>query len=285
VLELSRGLPASALDAIADLERSTLAVDGGRLKLEWGTLRSRSGEKVEDLLWWEDGRLLGFLGIYAFGAPTAELTGMVHPDARRRGIGTALLDAAQPLLKERGYTKTLLVTPRTPTAARDLATGRGAVLDHSEYALQLTGEPLDGPSDPRITLRPMAEADTATVNELLFAAFSWVRPEPTDAAGRERQRRDLAETVVIDLDGSTVGSVRVNWEDDTAGVYGFAVHPDHQGKGIGRDVLRRISRQALADGAARVHLEVAVDNDRALGLYTSLGFAPISTEDYYTLPA
>jgi ribosomal protein S18 acetylase RimI-like enzyme len=33
-----------------------------------------------------------------------------------------------------------------------------------------------------------------------------------------------------------------------------------------------------------VHLEVAVDNDHALGLYTSLGFAPISTEDYYTLP-
>jgi len=33
-----------------------------------------------------------------------------------------------------------------------------------------------------------------------------------------------------------------------------------------------------------VHLEVATDNDRALNLYTSLGFQPVITEDYYALP-
>ena len=33
-----------------------------------------------------------------------------------------------------------------------------------------------------------------------------------------------------------------------------------------------------------VHLEVATDNDRALSLYTSLGFRPVITEDYYALP-
>jgi ribosomal protein S18 acetylase RimI-like enzyme len=34
-----------------------------------------------------------------------------------------------------------------------------------------------------------------------------------------------------------------------------------------------------------VHLEVATDNDRALHLYTSLGFTPATIEDYYALPA
>jgi ribosomal protein S18 acetylase RimI-like enzyme len=29
---------------------------------------------------------------------------------------------------------------------------------------------------------------------------------------------------------------------------------------------------------------VAVDNDRALGLYTSIGFTPVTTEDYFALP-
>jgi ribosomal protein S18 acetylase RimI-like enzyme len=50
-------------------------------------------------------------------------------------------------------------------------------------------------------------------------------------------------------------------------------------------VLGRVCRQALADGADRVHLEVAVDNDRALGLYTALGFRLAATEDYYSVPA
>jgi ribosomal protein S18 acetylase RimI-like enzyme len=31
-------------------------------------------------------------------------------------------------------------------------------------------------------------------------------------------------------------------------------------------------------------LEVDVDNDRALTLYTSVGFTPITTEDYFALP-
>jgi ribosomal protein S18 acetylase RimI-like enzyme len=34
-----------------------------------------------------------------------------------------------------------------------------------------------------------------------------------------------------------------------------------------------------------VHLEVTVDNDRALNLHTSLGFTRVATEDYYALPS
>lgn len=285
MLELVHGLNAPALEAIADLERRVIAEDGGRLKLEWGTLRSRSGREVEDLLWWDDGQLLGFLGLYAFGAPTVELTGMVHPDARRRGIATRLLNVALPICQERGYTKVLLVTPRMPTAARDLALRRGAVLDHSEYALQLTGEPANAPTNPRIILRAMISDDAPAVKAMLKSGFGWERPEPTDAAGLERARREQEETLIVDLGGAAVGSLRVSRDDDTASVYGFVVDPDHQCQGIGRDVLRRVCWQARAEGAARVHLEVAVDNDRALDLYTSLGFAPVAVEDYYTLPA
>ena len=48
--------------------------------------------------------------------------------------------------------------------------------------------------------------------------------------------------------------------------------------------LRRACEQVRADGAARIGLDVDVDNDHALGLYTSVGFMPHTTEDYYALP-
>ncbi len=279
MLELAHSLNDAALDAIADLERRVIEADGGRLKLEWGVLRSRKGHQIEDLLWWDGDRLLGFLGIYAFQAPTAELAGMVAPEARRRGIASELLAAALPLCKDRGYTKNLLVTPRTPTAGRDLALRHGGVLDHSEYALQLTGEPADAPRDPRISVRPMSADDKSAVNSLRLAGFGWQPPDPERETANEP-----VDTLVVELDGAVVGSALITRDDDTVGVYGFVVHPEHQGRGIGRDVLHRICRQARADGAARVHLEVSVDNDRALGLYTSLGFSPVATEDYYALP-
>lgn len=63
VLEQAFGLGSPELQAIADLEQVVVDGDGGRLKLEWGTLRARSGDRVEDLLWWERGQLLGFVGL------------------------------------------------------------------------------------------------------------------------------------------------------------------------------------------------------------------------------
>ena len=49
-------------------------------------------------------------------------------------------------------------------------------------------------------------------------------------------------------------------------------------------MLRRACQQLRDEGARRIGLEVAVDNERALGLYTSIGFTAVTTEDYYAIP-
>jgi len=99
-----------------------VGADGGRLKLEWASLRTRSGEHVEDLLWWEDEQLLGFVGLYTFGF-SLELAGMVAPAARRRGIATALLDAALAVCADRQYRQGLLVVPRSSAPGKGSGTG------------------------------------------------------------------------------------------------------------------------------------------------------------------
>ena len=275
MIDLRAGLSPAALDAIADLERRVVAADGGRLKLEWKTLRNRSGPDVEDVLWWDGDQLLGFLGIYAHAAPTLELAGMVDPAARRRGIGTALLDAGHRLCRERAHDAVLLVVPRPSDAGRSLALRRGAGHDHSEHALQLPGEPAEVPADPTITVREAAPDDRAALREILRLGFGWEPPESSD--------RDPS-ALVVERDGRPIGTARLHLDGDRAGVYGFAIHPGHQGRGIGRDVLHRLCRMARANGATTVELEVATDNDRALNLYTSVGFRPVTTEDYYALP-
>lgn len=253
--------------------------DGGRLKLEWGTLRRRSGDYVEDLLWWDGDRLAGFLGFYVYGS-SLELAGMVAPEARRRGIATALLDAAVPLYRERGYSQALLIVPRSSAAGKRLAVRRGAVLDHSEHALTLSGAPTDGPRDPTLTLRRASSADLPFVSRLFEAGFG--SPAPDDLVGQLDSTRK--RTLVIELRGAAVGTLSVTRDGPDAGVYGFVVDPPRQGRGIGRDALRRACMELRADGARWIRLEVAVENDRALGLYTSVGFEPITTEDYFSLP-
>jgi ribosomal protein S18 acetylase RimI-like enzyme len=253
-----------------------LEVDGGRLKLEWSVLRARVGRDIEDLLWWEADQLVGFLGLYAFGPPTIELVGMVDPVWRRRGIATSLLDAALPLCLERRYEKALFVVPRTSKAGKGFALRRGAVLEHSEHALVLSGAPLDGPAHEQISVRAAEPADVPAISALLTAAFGGTLSDVS-----ERLTSDIEQTLLVEVEGCAIATVRLAHEGDTGSVYGFAVDPAWQNRGIGRDVLRRVCSRLRDEGAQRVQLEVAVDNDRALGLYTSIGFTQVSTEDYY----
>jgi ribosomal protein S18 acetylase RimI-like enzyme len=279
VLERSRGLSATDLTALAELERSALAADGGRLKLEWATLRSRPGARVEDLLWWEDGRLTGFLGLYRFGSAPLELAGVVEPTARRRGVGRALLDAAAELGRERGLDRALLVVPASSEPGRSFALARGGVPEHSEHALVLDAPPDAGPQDARTSVRRAGPDDAAAVGRLLEAAFGDPPRDLTEQLAEAQER-----TLLVAVDGAAVGTVRLSLEGGTGGVHGFAVDPAWQGRGIGRDVLRRVSTQLFAEGATRVGLEVAVDNEGPLGLYTSLGFTRVAGEDYYDVP-
>ena len=278
MLERAAGLSSRALQAIAELEREVVEADGGRLKLEWGFLRSRSGNRVEDLLWWEGERLLGFLGFYGFGA-SLELAGMVAPDARGHGIGGALLDAAMPLCREGGYRRPLLIVPRSSASGRHLALRRGGVLDHAEHALVLSGDPTGRAHEPTLSLRPATTDDLPLLSRLLEEGFG--QPPPEDLLSRLESPGE--RTIIVALDGLAVGTMRLTRDGFDAGIYGFVIEPSRQGRGIGRAALRRACQQLRADGAHRIRLEVAVDNEGALGLYTSLGFELVATEDYFAL--
>jgi ribosomal protein S18 acetylase RimI-like enzyme len=280
MIEVSQGLSKPALDAIADLERRTVAHDGGRLKLEWASLNRRSVSEQNDVLWWDGSRLLGFLGLYCFDGRNVELVGMVDPEARRAGIGKKLLDAAMLLCSQRSYASILLVVPRQSEAGRVLATRCGGVLDHSEHALVLTDTPTDKPSERNVETRPALVEDAPEVTRLLHDAFGDA-PDEGDIA--QRIASEPSQTLLIITDGQAIGTVRVTRDGDAGGVYGFAVDPSWQGRGVGREVLRRICVELLGDGVKQVGLEVATQNEHALALYTSLGFKPVTTEDYFTL--
>jgi len=58
------------------------------------------------------------------------------------------------------------------------------------------------------------------------------------------------------------------------------VHPDHQGKGIGKKLISAFCKQAGALGYARVGLIVDMINPAARRLYENLGFRVIGEKDF-----
>ncbi len=278
MIERAAGLNSPALEAIAGLEQRVIAADGGRLKLEWDSLRGRGGDRVDDLLWWEGGQLLGFLGIYTFSDP-AELAGMVAPSGRR-GAGSARrcwTPRWRCAASEADRPPLLVVPHASLRLARLWRWSRGATLDHSEHHLVLDGPPAGTPDGPEIALRQATAADAPLVLLLMEQGFG--------SSAHEDFPSRMRRTLVIELKGHAVGTMIIDRDDEEeAGIFGFVVEESLRGRGIGRAALRQACLQVRADGAARIGLDVDVANEHALGLYTSVGFMPHTTEDYYALP-
>lgn len=79
--------------------------------------------------------------------------------------------------------------------------------------------------------------------------------------------------------GWSAGLVRRHKSRRTGRIYNVAVHPDFRGRGIGRRLLRQAVDSFTDDGIQSVYLEVRDDNEVAIRLYRSLGFA-----DHHLLP-
>jgi ribosomal protein S18 acetylase RimI-like enzyme len=203
---------------------------------------------------------------------------MVDPRARRRGIGTALLQAAVEVLAGRGRETALLVTPRATPAGAAFAAAMGGTLSHSEHFLVLGRAPDPSGRHPELVIRDAVDDDVPAMRRILAAAFG---EEENDEVLRRLMREPQTRQLVVERGDVLVGCLRLAGDLTATGVYGFAVSPELQGQGIGRAVLEQVCAELRSAGVRDVTIEVEVDNDGALGLYTAVGFEPRATEDYF----
>lgn len=89
-------------------------------------------------------------------------------------------------------------------------------------------------------------------------------------------------SVAVAGDGAILGYAGAFVAGDEADVQTIAVAPPAQGRGVARALLGELVSNAGARGARRIGLEVRADNEAAIGLYRSTGFAAVGRRrDYY----
>jgi ribosomal protein S18 acetylase RimI-like enzyme len=248
-----------------------------RLKLNFDMLESRNGNRKEDFFHYEEGRLVGFLGSYYFGNKV-ELCGMVHPDYRRRGIFSKLLENALKEAKKHKARTILLNAPTDSQSAKEFLQTIPCTLSMVEY--QMKWQKTELPEDHSVTIRPsISEEEMEAEIQLDVQCFGLNEEE---ARQYKQENKDLTTDLrlMIEAEGRVAGKMRLSEMNGESWIYGFAVFPELQGKGIGRKALSKVVKMQEEKGFS-IFLEVEAKNANALRLYESCGFRSYHSQEYY----
>ena len=242
---------------------------------------------------WRDDAVAGFAtaraerawSVRATSDPYGDLqTLCVLPGARGRGVGTALVGAAEAHLRAHGALDVTVTVATANTGARRLYERAG----YRPFVSRWWARPVPDAGEPALAVEAVAPQDVDALEPLhtaLMAHHAAVGPpylppqNPPDVAWAGL-RESIARPEAVNLVGGG-GWVMVTpsdgydfWDPGPIGhVDALVVGPEGRGAGVGAGLFAAALARLRADGAAAVELDVIDGNDRAEAFYARHGLA------------
>jgi len=262
------------------------------LKLELDFKRNQKDNSIKnkimvEFLYYENDILVGYLGLCDFGGNTVEISGMVHPIFRRKGIFKKLYLIAKEEWQKISPPEVLVLCDHTSRSGLVFINSIGAEYSSSEYKMWLNKNVIEIEHDYLVKLRLAISEDAVEIDRQTSVYFG----EPQKKSYDEEVKPDIEKTLIqqndnfisymAELHQKIIGKIHISIIDNEGFIYGFGVLPNCRGKGYGREILMSTLDVLKKKGVDNIFLEVATENKNALGLYESCGFQQVSVMDYY----
>lgn len=225
-------------------------------------------------------QLSGFLSIYFFYDDAIEIALLVHPQARRTGIAKQLLLKIIPLILQHNYSKLIFSSP-AHLNDRWLPNS-GFTYKHSEYYMER--HDLNPLLDHRqhLAFRIATAEDIPQLCTLDELCFNKSHTELQSRFEHIIHERDYQIVLALDKH-KLVGKAHLRWQKQGATLSDIAVFPERQGQGLGTSLITHCINYALSEGKPHLNLDVETHNQKALELYTRLGFLTQNACDYWLI--
>lgn len=232
------------------------------------------------LLYYEQDELIGFLSAYFFYDDAVEISLVVHPSFRKKGIAKTLIRTILPLIQLQNYFKLIFSTPAGVN--NKLLSAYNYSYLHSEYYMERDNLNPVIEYQPSLTFRTATPADIpylCTLDELCFPK------KQGDLLARFEHILDNREyELILAFDHNhLIGKAHLRWQPQGATLSDIAVAPNKQGKGYGTALIAHCINHALSEGKPLLNLDVETHNKRALNLYTRLGFSTQNACDFWSI--
>ena len=278
-IKLKERIDKSDFNDINNLNNACIDYDKIHLKLEIDYKLSNNEKysnnmnKINEFMFYDDNKLVGYAGICDFGGDEIEVNGMVHPEYRRRGIFTRLFSLVKDEFNKRDSKGMLLLSDNNSIGGISFIKRITDDYHHSEYDMNLDMDVIHKENFDNLVFRKAAKED---ITKIAGENFEFINDNDIDGILFD-------STYVLETGNVIIGKVRLEIVDNIGGIYGLEVLPEYRGKGYGRELLIRSINKLKESKVNAINLQVETKNNNALNLYKSCGFKVNYTMDYYIL--
>lgn len=232
------------------------------------------------LLFYEQDKLIGFISAFFFYTNTVEIALIVAPDYRKKGIAKELFRTIAPLLQQHDITHLIFSAPSQ--LHKEWLPKRGLEYTHTEYYMERTElHPLLN-YNKSLAFRTASVQDIPLLNTLDEACFPSKHDHFDDRFQHIIDDRNY-HIVIAMLNNKPIGKAHLRWNEQGATLSDIAIIPSLQAQGYGTALITHCVNKALSEGKSLLNLDVEAHNQRALGLYTRLGFFIKNACDYWSI--
>jgi ribosomal protein S18 acetylase RimI-like enzyme len=256
--------------------------DGIELKLNWEHMRTGSVWERNDFLYEQDGQIVGYLGLSAPNRREIEITGVVHPDYRRRGIFHYLYEQATEEIRSRQIPRVVFSVNHVGPSGQAFAKAQGARYSFTEYEMVLgTATPLEK-GNPGLTVDYAATEDEVFVVDCMFTCFD-VPEEESRETFLQAMTSINRQIYIVRLDGKPMGMIGAVFGGMAVKVQGLGILPAYRKQGYGRQAFAEAVHKLLGDGHPNIEFKVRCANTASLAMYQACGFEVATAYDYYEI--
>lgn len=230
-------------------------------------------------LGYEDSKLISFLTIFIPQKEEVEISAFTHPDYRRKGHFYELLEEAIKVLKSAKISKILfLIEPDSNSGKEVLKKFPSAKWNRSEYTLSNKNKAIV-PVSQDLTLKLVSPKNKAICLKLTEEIFNISEGENENFIQNAIDAPDR-EAYIAYYGQEPIGTFNLNYEDNTAFIYGLGISPYCQHKGYGKKMLKHSLNKVFMK-VDKAILDVDSDNLSAYNLYVHNGFKVDFQIDYF----
>lgn len=240
-------------------------------------------------LYYEDSQLLGAISVFAPSYDEAEVTAVVHPSERNRGIFNRLLSAVKKELELYEISRILYVAEPASISSGKVIEAKKLRLEHSEYlmifsgtqSIKIGGETGDSIYNGDLEFSHATAADKDIILPLSKQYFPMDDDEAESWYDNVLKGNGMSMYKLV-LKGQIIGSANVSYEKTSCCIFGVGIDPKMWGHGYGQTlVLLMLAKLNEEHPGKEITLEVSSENQKAFHIYEKMGFTIKTQIDYY----